>query len=128
MRPWSIGRNRPRASQQHGTTHSSTAKLVRAFTWDAPAVQVAAMLRRPIPQVAMESAQVSLMDSDLRKLVVSVELGRYTLRKIRQNIAFALVSKLLMVAITVAGRRREGWIPRARASPSPQKYKNHVPG
>jgi len=54
-------------------------------------------------QVAMENAHVILMDSDLLKLVLSVKLGRYAVRKIKQNISFAMVSKIVMVAITMAG-------------------------
>jgi Cd2+/Zn2+-exporting ATPase len=54
-------------------------------------------------QVALESAHVILMDSDLSKLVLSVRLGRYAVRKIKQNISFAMISKLVMVAITMAG-------------------------
>jgi len=54
-------------------------------------------------QVAMENAHVVLMDSDLLKLGRSVRLGRYAVTKIKQNIAFALVSKLVMVGITLGG-------------------------
>merc|ERR1719272_601910 len=54
-------------------------------------------------QVAMENAHVILMDSDLLKLGRSVRLGRYTVTKIKQNIWFALISKVVMVAITLAG-------------------------
>jgi len=54
-------------------------------------------------QVAVESAQVVLMDSDLRKLAISVRLSRVTVSKIKQNIVFATVSKAIMVALTVAG-------------------------
>jgi len=54
-------------------------------------------------QVAMENAHVVLMDSDLLKLGRSVRLGRYAVTKIKQNIAFALVTKLVMVGITLGG-------------------------
>jgi len=54
-------------------------------------------------QVAMENAHVVLMDSDLSKLVLSVKLGRYAVRKIFQNITFAMVSKVVMVGITLGG-------------------------
>merc|ERR1719174_2574779 len=43
------------------------------------------------------------MDSDLLKLGRSVRLGRYAVTKIKQNIMFALVSKLVMVGITLGG-------------------------
>jgi len=54
-------------------------------------------------QVAMENAHVVLMDSDLMKLVLSVKLGRYACRKIKQNISFAMASKVVMVGLTFAG-------------------------
>jgi Cd2+/Zn2+-exporting ATPase len=54
-------------------------------------------------QVAMENAHVVLMDSDLLKLSMSVRLGRYAVTKIKQNITFAMVSKIVMLAITLAG-------------------------
>lgn len=54
-------------------------------------------------QVAMENAHVILMDSDLMKLVLSVKLGRYAVRKIKQNISFAVVSKVVMVGLTFGG-------------------------
>jgi len=54
-------------------------------------------------QVALENAHVALMDSDLRKLVISIRLGRYAVRKIKQNVAFAVFSKLVMVVITMIG-------------------------
>jgi len=54
--------------------------------------------------VAIENAQVVLMDSDLRKLVLCVRLGRLAVKKIKQNIAFALVSKFMMVAMAIAGQ------------------------
>jgi len=54
-------------------------------------------------QVAMENAHVVLMDSDLMKLVLSVKLGRYAVMKIKQNISFAMLSKIVMVGVTMAG-------------------------
>ena len=43
--------------------------------------------------------QVSLMDSDLRKLAVAVALGKLTLLRIRQNVALALASKAVMLVL-----------------------------
>jgi len=52
---------------------------------------------------ALEAADIVLMDSDLEKLVLAVRLGRTVLRKIRQNIIFAVVSKFVMVVSTLLG-------------------------
>ena len=41
--------------------------------------------------VAMETADVALMDTDLCKIAKAVELGRTCVSKIRQNIVFAMV-------------------------------------
>jgi Cd2+/Zn2+-exporting ATPase len=48
---------------------------------------------------AMESAHVALMDSSLLKLVRAHELGKVCLRTIRQNVAFSLVSKAVMLTL-----------------------------
>jgi len=53
---------------------------------------------------ALEVADVVLMDSDLKKLVMAFRLGKRVLRKIKQNIAFAVISKLALVLCTVAGK------------------------
>eukprot|EP00931_Biecheleriopsis_adriatica_P039104 TRINITY_DN2236_c0_g2_i1.p1 TRINITY_DN2236_c0_g2~~TRINITY_DN2236_c0_g2_i1.p1 ORF type:complete len:946 (-),score=191.37 TRINITY_DN2236_c0_g2_i1:574-3411(-) len=52
---------------------------------------------------ALEMADVVLMDSDLEKLVLAFRLGKRVLQKIRQNIAFAIISKLVLVLITLSG-------------------------
>eukprot|EP01050_Picozoa_sp_SAG11_P000592 SAG11_NODE_20_length_25330_cov_18.348143_10_plen_259_part_00 len=52
---------------------------------------------------AMESAHVALMDSSLLKLALARELGVTCLRKIRQNVIFALASKLIMLTLAIAG-------------------------
>jgi hypothetical protein len=53
--------------------------------------------------VAMETADVALMDTDLRKLAKAVRLGRQCVNTIRQNIAFAIVSKIAVIAVTFTG-------------------------
>ena len=52
--------------------------------------------------VAMETADVVLMDSNLKKIPAAVSLGRDTLSKIRQNIAIAIITKAVMIGLTVA--------------------------
>lgn len=53
--------------------------------------------------IAMESADVTLLDSDLRKLVKLVELSRGVTRKIIENVTFSLAVKMLVFALTFAG-------------------------
>ncbi len=52
---------------------------------------------------AIETADVALMDDDLRKIPAFVRLSRTTHRVLVQNIAFALGVKLVFLALTVAG-------------------------
>ena len=52
---------------------------------------------------AIEAADVVLMDDDLRKLPAAVRLAKKTLRIARQNIAFALLVKLAVMALGVFG-------------------------
>lgn len=53
--------------------------------------------------VAMETADVALMNSDLTKLPAAIELGRRTKRTIQQNIAFSVMTKVLVMGLAVAG-------------------------
>jgi Cd2+/Zn2+-exporting ATPase len=52
---------------------------------------------------AIETADVALMDDDLRKIPAFVRLSRATHRVLVQNIAFALGVKLVFLGLTVAG-------------------------
>ncbi|KWN96553.1 heavy metal translocating P-type ATPase [Burkholderia ubonensis] len=52
---------------------------------------------------AIETADVALMDDDLRKLPAFVRLSRATHRVLVQNIGFALGVKLVFLGLTVAG-------------------------
>lgn len=53
--------------------------------------------------VAMETADISLMTNDLRKLADAVELGRKARRKIQQNIFLSFATKLLIIVLAVVG-------------------------
>jgi Cd2+/Zn2+-exporting ATPase len=53
--------------------------------------------------VALQTADVALMSDDLAKLPFAIQLGRRTLRVIRQNIALALGLKLAFVVLAVTG-------------------------
>ena len=52
---------------------------------------------------AIEAADVVLMDDDLGKLAVAIRLAKKTLSIARQNIAFALLVKLTVMALGVFG-------------------------
>ena len=53
--------------------------------------------------VAMETADVALMDTDLRKLAKGVRIGRMATRKIKENVAISLVTKLAVIVLTLLG-------------------------
>ncbi len=53
--------------------------------------------------IAMESADVTLLDSDLRKLLKLVELSRGVTRKIIENVTFSLAVKMLVFVLTFSG-------------------------
>ncbi len=52
---------------------------------------------------AIEAADVVLMDDNLSKLPVAIRIARKTLAVVRQNIAFALAVKLLVLALGALG-------------------------
>lgn len=52
---------------------------------------------------AIETADVALMDDDLRKIAVFLRLSRQTSRILKQNIALALVIKAVFLGMTFAG-------------------------
>jgi hypothetical protein len=54
--------------------------------------------------LAMETADVTLLDSNLKKLVYSIKMGRSVLWKIKQNVAFSLVVKAIVLGFTVVGK------------------------
>ena len=53
--------------------------------------------------VAMETADVCLMDTDLRKLAKGIRIGRMASRKIKENVAISLVTKLAVIVLTLMG-------------------------
>jgi Cd2+/Zn2+-exporting ATPase len=53
---------------------------------------------------AIETADVALMDDDLRKVAVFVQLSRTTSAILKQNIALALGIKVIFLGLTLAGQ------------------------
>jgi len=51
--------------------------------------------------LAMETADVTLMDSNLTKLIYSIKMGRSVIQKIRENVVFSLVVKLAVLGLTI---------------------------
>lgn len=73
---------------------------------DAPAMAAATLgiaMAAIGSDAAIESADVALMSDDLTKVPWLISHARRTLRVVRQNIGFALLTKLLFVGLTVAG-------------------------
>jgi len=53
--------------------------------------------------VALETADIALMEDDLRKINYLVRLSRATMRRIRENIAASIVVKLIVAALAFPG-------------------------
>lgn len=54
--------------------------------------------------LAMETADVTLLDSDLNKLAYSIQMGRRVINKIKQNIVFSIAVKLIVLIFALVGR------------------------
>ena len=52
---------------------------------------------------AIESADVVIMDDDLRRLSLAVRIARRTLGIVKQNITFSLVVKAVVLILSAAG-------------------------
>jgi Cd2+/Zn2+-exporting ATPase len=73
---------------------------------DAPALALATVgvvMGGGGTDVALEAGDVALMGDDLRKLPFAVKLGRRTLRIIRFNVVFALLSKIVFIVLATLG-------------------------
>ncbi len=54
--------------------------------------------------LAMETSDVTLMDSNLNKLLFSIKIGSRVTNTIIQNITFSIVVKAIVMGFTIAGR------------------------
>ncbi|SDG73756.1 Cd2+/Zn2+-exporting ATPase [Pseudomonas abietaniphila] len=73
---------------------------------DAPALaraEIGFAMAAAGTDTAIETADVALMDDDLRKIPAFIRLSRDTSAVLRQNIALALVIKVIFLAVTFAG-------------------------
>ncbi|WP_297845925.1 heavy metal translocating P-type ATPase [Pseudomonas sp.] len=73
---------------------------------DAPALaraEIGFAMAAAGTDTAIETADVALMDDDLRKIPAFIRLSRQTSAILKQNIALALVIKAVFLAITFAG-------------------------
>ncbi|RRV09317.1 heavy metal translocating P-type ATPase [Pseudomonas sp. v388] len=73
---------------------------------DAPALaraEIGFAMAAAGSDTAIETADVALMDDDLRKIPTFIRLSRRTSAVLKQNIALALVTKVLFIGITFAG-------------------------
>jgi Cu+-exporting ATPase len=72
---------------------------------DAPALAKASvsLSMSDASQLAMQTADVVLMNSGLKKLPLAIELGRQTLHTIRQNLFWAFFYNVLAIPIAAFG-------------------------
>lgn len=54
--------------------------------------------------LAMETSDITLMDSNLDKLLFSIRTGKRVLRTIMENVIFSLVAKAVVMGFTFAGK------------------------
>ena len=73
---------------------------------DAPALAVAdiGVAMGAGAALSMEVSDVTLMDSNLSKLLFSMKIGKKVLRTVKENILFSVLAKFVVIAFTFAGQ------------------------
>jgi Cd2+/Zn2+-exporting ATPase len=73
---------------------------------DAPALALAnvSVAMGEGAALAMQTADLTLLDSDLMKLLYVIRMGKRVRRTIFENISFSLVTKAVVMGFTFAGR------------------------
>ncbi|KAL7547302.1 hypothetical protein ACHAWF_010623 [Thalassiosira exigua] len=73
---------------------------------DAPALALAdvSVAMGEGAALAMETADITLLDSNLNKLLYILRMGRRVIRTIVENVAFSLIVKALVMGFTFAGK------------------------
>lgn len=54
--------------------------------------------------LALEMSDVTLMDSNLSKLLYSIKMGTKVTATVKENIAFSVAMKLIVIALSFAGK------------------------
>jgi Cd2+/Zn2+-exporting ATPase len=73
---------------------------------DAPALSIAdvGVAMGEGAELAMETSDVTLMDSNLTKLLFSMKIGAEVIVTVQENIAISVTVKLIVIALTFAGK------------------------
>jgi len=73
---------------------------------DAPALSIAdvSVAMGEGAAIAMDTADITLMHSDLNKLLYSIRMGRRVIRTIIENVIFSLIVKAIVLGFAVTGR------------------------
>jgi Cd2+/Zn2+-exporting ATPase len=78
---------------------------------DAPALSVAdvGVAMGEGAALAMEMSDVTLMDSDLTKLLFSMDMGAKVITTVKENIAFSVVVNVIAIILTCFGKMTLLW-------------------